>query len=313
MDKQSMNYDKKLDWQKSHPELKISYYLDYDPASIWEIPGTSEEIRKLPFYIQEIGMTIAHNKYYVRRTGLESYMLCYITGGSMSLAYEGKETIIKPDSVFWLDCINPHTLALPKNEHELRCFFVHFYGSGAILYKKYLDSLEQGCILQLAPGNLILSYIQQLLKEYTEHKRSIMTDLEASTLLSNICYAIVDEARDKAKATIPDSISKIRDYLTTCYNDEITLETLSSKYFLSPSYLQKQFKKYVGLSPLEYLTRVRIAESKKLLRTTSLSIHEIAERVGFSDPSYFVQVFHKRENMTPLKYKKLWFSDHPMI
>ena len=303
-----IDYDEKLHWQKSHPQLEISYNLDYDPNSIWEIPGVSEDVRKLPFYVQEIGLTIAHDKYYVERSGLASYMICYITSGSMILSYGGNTTVLNPDTMFWINCLNPHTIALPDHIHEMECYFVHFYGTGADLYKEYFDSLNKEGILQLESDNPVLSYMKQLLHRYTKQKRSIMTDLEASNLLSNVCYSLVEEVRSRAKENIPQSIGEIRDFIADHYNSQITLKTLSDKFFISEAYLQKQFKKYVGESPLEFLTQERIAESKKLLRTTNLSVHEIAYQVGFNDPSYFVQVFKHREDITPLKYKKLWTS-----
>ena len=81
---------------------------------------------------------------------------------------------------------------------------------------------------------------------------------------------------------------------------------LAEKYFVSEAYLQKQFKKYVGSSPSNYLKQLRIEKSKQLLRTTNRSIAEIAEMVGFQDTSYYISVFKAIEAITPLTYKKMW-------
>lgn len=80
-------------------------------------------------------------------------------------------------------------------------------------------------------------------------------------------------------------------------------------FFLSKSYLQKQFKKYIGISPWDYLLQLRMTEGKRLLRTSDFSVHEIAWRVGFNDVSYFVQVFRNLEKITPLQYRILWTSN----
>ena len=68
-------------------------------------------------------------------------------------------------------------------------------------------------------------------------------------------------------------------------------------------YMAHEFKKYMGISPINYLIERRIKECKSLLRTTSLSIAEISETVGFSSQSYFSQMFKKNTNMTPKQFR----------
>ena len=98
----------------------------------------------------------------------------------------------------------------------------------------------------------------------------------------------------------------MRTYVDKFFYQKITLRELSEKYFVSEAYLQKQFKKYVGSSPSNYLKQLRIEKAKQLLRTTNRSIAEIAEMVGFQDTSYYISVFKSIEAITPLAYKKMW-------
>lgn len=136
-----------------------------------------------------------------------------------------------------------------------------------------------------------------------------MLNYEASSLLTSICYCLLEAVYHEQKETTPPVISKIKEYLTENYADDLTLERLSQSFFLSKSYLQKQFKKYIGISPWDYLLQLRMTEGKRLLRTSDFSVHEIAWRVGFNDVSYFVQVFRNLEKITPLQYRILWTSD----
>lgn len=136
-----------------------------------------------------------------------------------------------------------------------------------------------------------------------------MLNYEASSLLTSICYCLLEAVYHEQKETTPPVISKIKEYLTENYADDLTLERLSQSFFLSKSYLQKQFKKYIGISPWDYLLQLRMTEGKRLLRTSDFSVHEIAWRVGFNDVSYFVQVFRNLEKITPLQYRILWTSN----
>jgi len=68
---------------------------------------------------------------------------------------------------------------------------------------------------------------------------------------------------------------------------------------VSEDYLSRIFHKEMGLSPWEYLSHHRIALAVALLRQSSLSINEVAGRVGFSDQAYFCRVFRKIKGVSP--------------
>ena len=69
-------------------------------------------------------------------------------------------------------------------------------------------------------------------------------------------------------------------------------------------YMVHAFKKYKGLSPINYLINRRLDEARHLLETTDYPVSKIALASGFSSQSYFSQVFRKELNMTPGEYRK---------
>ncbi len=73
---------------------------------------------------------------------------------------------------------------------------------------------------------------------------------------------------------------------------------------VSEDYLSRIFHKEMGLSPWEYLSRHRIALAVDLLRQSSLSINEVASRVGFSDQAYFCRVFRKIRGVPPSQIRQ---------
>ena len=68
-------------------------------------------------------------------------------------------------------------------------------------------------------------------------------------------------------------------------------------------YLAHAFTKYTGLSPINYLLQKRIQEAKSLLESTSCSIAQISNMLGFSSQSYFSQVFKKSTGKTPIQHR----------
>lgn len=74
---------------------------------------------------------------------------------------------------------------------------------------------------------------------------------------------------------------------------------------ISESYFHMLFKKWSGLSPVDYRNRLRVAHAKSFLSNTSMSVNEIALSVGFDDQFYFSRVFKSVTGMSPQKYRKI--------
>ena len=62
-------------------------------------------------------------------------------------------------------------------------------------------------------------------------------------------------------------------------------------------------KQEYGVSPIDYMVSRRIGEAQNLLNTTSLSVAEIAEAVGYADKNYFARIFRKRAGISPIDFR----------
>ena len=102
----------------------------------------------------------------------------------------------------------------------------------------------------------------------------------------------------------PVLIQKCISYINEHYNEDINLEKVANIVHLNPSYFSSVFKKEVGVSFSNYLNKIRIEQSKLLLKNTDSSIVEIAMEVGFEDQSYFSKVFKNLTKMTPKQYRQ---------
>ena len=96
---------------------------------------------------------------------------------------------------------------------------------------------------------------------------------------------------------------------TVAYFDEnagkpISRWQVAEAAHVSEDYLSRIFHKEMGLSPWEYLSHHRIALAVTLLRQSSLSINEVASRVGFSDQAYFCRVFRKIRGVAPSQIRQ---------
>ena len=109
---------------------------------------------------------------------------------------------------------------------------------------------------------------------------------------------------EEAAPTENRECAEIKRYLDTNYREDISLDLLAELTHLNKYYLAHTFQREYGISPITYLNRRRIEESKHMLGNTGYSLAQISELMGFSSPSYFSQCFRKAEGLTPNEYRR---------
>lgn len=100
-------------------------------------------------------------------------------------------------------------------------------------------------------------------------------------------------------------ISQIINYIHENYNQRLTLEDISKKFYLSQSHLSRTFKESTGFTFIEYVNNVRMKEACTLLKSSKLTVSEIAELVGFESQTHFGRIFKSIVGVPPLKYRKM--------
>ena len=100
-------------------------------------------------------------------------------------------------------------------------------------------------------------------------------------------------------------VLRIVDYIDRHYADpDLSIDTLSGIFKISPSYLSRIFKREKGIGVLPYLQNKRVAQARALLGTTDLKIREIALQVGFLNDQTFTRTFKTVTGTTPSEYRK---------
>lgn len=119
----------------------------------------------------------------------------------------------------------------------------------------------------------------------------------------------INPAEDRSEAvqfskTQIESIKQIHDFLTEHFNEHYTIEELSERFAISPTAMKKCFKGVYGDSIYSYIKRYRLQVAEQLLKESSLTIAEIAFRVGYLNPNKFTTAFCAAYGMPPTSYRK---------
>lgn len=106
----------------------------------------------------------------------------------------------------------------------------------------------------------------------------------------------------KEENTYRGTINKFIEFVLENYNLNFDINNKAIELGFSPNYFRKIFKQEIGVTPFEYLLKLRISEAKILL-AKDMSVRKTAEKVGFADSLYFRKVFKKQVGLSPTAYK----------
>ncbi|HEX8941256.1 MAG TPA: helix-turn-helix domain-containing protein, partial [Candidatus Limnocylindrales bacterium] len=106
------------------------------------------------------------------------------------------------------------------------------------------------------------------------------------------------EARERVRPVLA--------YLEGHCRDAVGLADAASVAHISPSRLRHLFKDVTGLGFKEYVTHIRLAEAKRLLLTTDLSVAEVAAAISYTNLHQFYRVFQRSCAMSPAEYRRYY-------
>ncbi len=116
---------------------------------------------------------------------------------------------------------------------------------------------------------------------------------------------LIGLAKEFSHSIQPSLSDRICAYLAEHLCEPFSADTLSREFFLSYKRLAAVFKKEKGITMQQYHTTLRMNEAKRLLRSTLMSVGEIAAQLGFADMLYFSRRFHENTGYSPTEFRKL--------
>lgn len=299
-------------------EIFLEYNLDYGPQSRWNTVSATAATKSSLMYLQEAGEFFAGPDYYTVREGFASYLLKYTVSGCGILDYQGQQYMVPPGHVYWIDCRKRQSYRVNRTVGSWHVIWVHFYGANAqFYYDLYMKQTGGSPVAAMPAGSPVYNILSALLEQSSGGGYQQKNDLVYANLLGQLVSecTLATMVSDRPDG-IPQTVRSVQMYLMQNYQKRITLENLGSQFNLNPFYLQKQFKRYIGQSPSEYVIYLRMTHAKEQLRNTGKSIGEVAAEVGIDNLGYFTRLFKKQEGMTPHEYCKLWptaWKDKPTL
>lgn len=132
--------------------------------------------------------------------------------------------------------------------------------------------------------------------------------ITCNKLLEFLCIIYQNRSHNRyMQQNVTDSmvqkIYMLTSYIQSNYSQELDLDQLARRIYVSPCYLSHQFKKITGFTLINYIQTTRIRNAQHYLLYTNMRISDIAERCGFTSFSHFNRVFHKFCGKSPSDFR----------
>lgn len=260
----------------------------------------TEAAKQQFLYIQSFSYMKMGRGYYTSRRNYDSYLLLLTYSGKGKLTYQGESCTLYPGSLFFIDCREEHEYCTIGDSWEHADLHIHG-GSIGFLYQAYFS--KRSPVFRLSDWKEYQIRLERLLKrnqELTQY-RNFHVSSEIQRLL---LYVLNDQNSGDPTGTVPPSIAALTEYLAQNYPHEISLEDMAARCGLSKYHFLRNFKRYTGFTPYDYLNTLRITQAKNLLAETDLPAYKIGQLVGFQSEANFFRLFKQKTGIPPAAYRE---------
>jgi AraC-like DNA-binding protein len=231
-------------------------------------------------------------------------ILCFHPFQLHRLMMEQESPFVRTLILFEPSLLDPYFRSLP----QFRSFFQQLWKSGSI--SRVIGPLEEDPYI----SQLLHRFARKCSETRPEHLLESFVLFIISLLQWLECYT--EQAPSKPQLAskpqfVPESrtahhAGKIMEWIEEHFRESFNLEELAKALHLSSCHVSHVFQQATGSSISSYLTNRRIREACLLLKSTSLPLTDIGNRVGIPNVPHLCTVFKKMMNVTPLQYRKMF-------
>ncbi|MFB6341101.1 helix-turn-helix domain-containing protein [Saccharicrinis sp. FJH2] len=234
---------------------------------------------------------------------MDEYQINYITEGSGIIETRHGTFPIIPGTIIVIRPGEWHRYR-PSKETGWKEHYVGFQG-------EYADHIFSNGFFHDSKPVIHIGFQDQILKSFYSIFDVVRDEKAgyqqvASGILIQLLGSIISCVKNKdfEGKDIERKIRKARLYFRDNLNKNIDVEELAAELNIGYSYFRRMFKKFTGISPVQYHLMLRLQRAKDLLVSTDMSVKEIALGLGFQSIFYFTRIFKKKMGVPPTDLRK---------
>ena len=256
----------------------------------------SEITKKYYYYPVWCGHYFCNSEYFMKRDYYPYLLLVHVRKGEFYFDYMQQQIVARKGDVVLIDCQEPHFY---HASDDLEFLYVHFDGVNAHELCRHI--IDQHGILFRGEHTLVIDdLLYHLVKKHENNQ--LITAVENSLAIYQMLAALM--SRPQTLPPQDSAVDSAIQYIRNNVGEKITLAQLARMANLSVYYFSHVFKVHTGYSPIEYVISTRLDTAKVLLKTTTLSISEIAYQVGYNNSGSFINMFVQKMGCSPKEFRK---------
>ncbi len=266
------------------------------PQSICFSFTPSDLARKLYFYPTWCGHYYCTDHYFMKRNTYPPLLIVFIREGKMHVEYENQCFDAQKGDVVLLDCSKPHYY---HAYNGLEFLYMHFDGSNSHEICQHILETK-GALIQ-EDSNILIGRLLYNMVDYYQNG-GIESMFQSSMRIYHLFEYLLKPPVLQTEYETP--VEQSIHYIRRNYSEPLNLNKLAEIANLSPYYYAHCFKEETGFSPMEYVTNTRLEQAKVKLIRTQKTVEEIADEIGYSSSSSFINMFVKKVGYSPKQYRK---------
>ena len=243
----------------------------------------------------------------------------YVLKGEAIHNWNQTGTVIGEGDYFVIDYDSQHSYQAVTEEFELiNCLFMPELIDPALKNCRSLQTVLssyqihfQDTLFTASPSagvfhdddGTIKTLLTTMLREFEQQQPGHLQIIR-SKIIELLVITMRKICLDRQTASEDRDIDRLLKYIDTEFRSDITLKEICRRFNYSFSYMSLKFKKALGMTYMEYLQKIRVEQSMRLLACTDKSVAEIAQAVGYRDIKSFYTVFKRFANTTPAKFRQ---------
>ncbi|MBC7958314.1 MAG: helix-turn-helix transcriptional regulator, partial [Vallitaleaceae bacterium] len=233
--------------------IKISHYKH----STSYVPSYPSHVTQDFLYTQRVGVTYCKPDYKVMNRSIESVLICYVFKGAGTLEYQDQKFNLKKGQLFVIDCRFPHSY-YPDLIDPMSLLFLHFNGPLATKYTEKILSNNGSHFIHSNTTLFIRDTIGEIYKEHI--KNGEVNYLSTTQHIFEILIRLLQlsSMNHTYSRLIPPQVTSAAKYIEQNFTQTITTSALSQQVSMSMYHFTRQFKRYIGFTPYEYVLNCRL-------------------------------------------------------
>ncbi|MRX71155.1 AraC family transcriptional regulator [Bacillus lacus] len=248
-----------------------------------------------------------------KRKDTGKYILQYTLSGRGTIEIDGRHHDLNPGQAFAVSSPSDYRYFLPKNSDKWEFIYITLIGGEAErCWQTMID--KAGHIITFHPESAPIRLLKEIYDEAAG--RRITNAYHGSSLAYRFLMELYHYMGNlnKQMDQWPKQIVSAVLYAKHHFQENISPDEMALAAGLSRYHFSRLFKKTTGLTPIQYLTRIRILKAIELLQMTKYTVDEVALMSGYTNANYLNKVFRKHTGLSPgqIRTSKKTFTEEDL-